>query len=111
MNGHHSTAKTVNKTHSWKIPDKFVNLEFADFLLNTNDLNVERRPIKDSYGSVQEWSEHYQLWESHGITLDALLKLLDEKGCAIINKKENYVQYHIGNIALLEAEIRTRIKG
>lgn len=100
----------ANKTKRWKIPDKFVNSDFADFLLNTNELDRDARPITGG-GSVQEWANYYQLWELHGIDLDAILELLDEKGCAKINKKENYIQYHHQCSAYLEAEIRARIKG
>ena len=102
-------TKRANETKKWKIPDKFVNSDFADFLLNINDLDREAMPITGG-GSLQEWADHYQLWESHGIDSDAILKLFDDKGCAKIYKKENYFQYHHQNMAYLETEIRARIK-
>ena len=104
----------AEKTKRWKIPDKFINNEFANFILNINVLAVsgkvvDKRPIKDAFGSVDEWANHFQLWELHGIDLDAILKLFSKKGCAKIFKKENYIQYHHQNMAYLETEIRARI--
>jgi hypothetical protein len=101
--------KRSSKTKKWDIPDKFINSDFADFLLNVNDLDRDMIPITGG-GSLQEWADHYQLWESHGIDLDAIVKLLDDKGCGKINKKENHFQYHHQNITYLEMEIRARIK-
>ena len=100
-------TKRANKTRKWKIPDKFVNSDFADFLLNINELDREAMPIIGG-GSLQEWADHYQLC---GIDVDAILKLFDDKGCAKINKEENYCQYHHQNMTYLEAEIRARSKG
>lgn len=105
----------AEKTKRWKIPDKFINKDFADFIENINVLEalgkvVDKRPIKNAFGSVEEWANHFQLWELHGIDLDDLLKLFREKGCAKIFKKKNYIQYHHQNMAYLEAEIRARIK-
>jgi hypothetical protein len=106
----------AEKTKRWRIPDKFINEDFANFLLNINvlsenDVYRDERPIKDAFGSVDEWADHFQLWDLHGIDLDAILKLLSDKGCARIFKKENYIKYHHQNMAYLEAEIRARIKG
>lgn len=107
-------TKRAEKTKKWKIPEKFINNDFANFILNINVLeenNVVRdtRPIKDAFGSVDEWANHYQLWESHGIDLDSILKLFRDKGCAVVFRHENYIQYHHQNMAYLEAEIRARI--
>jgi hypothetical protein len=105
----------ADKTKRWKIPAKFLNDDFANFILNINVLEEngkvrDNRPIKDAFGSVQEWADHFQLWESHGVDLDAILHLLSDKGCVKIFKKENYVKYHHQNMAYLEAEIRARVK-
>lgn len=100
----------TKKTKRWKIPDKFINGEFADFIYNINDLGKDERPIKDSYGSLEEWTNHYQLLELHGSDLGDILKLFNEKGCVKIVKKENYIQYHHQNMSYLEMEIRARIK-
>lgn len=101
----------AEKTKRWKIPDKFINEDFANFLLNMNDLNRNERPIKDAFGSIEEWANHFQLWESHGIDLDDILELFKGKGCAKIFQKENYIQYYHQNMAYLETEIRARIMG
>ena len=105
----------AKKTRRWKIPDKFINGDFADFILNINVLEEndkvrDTRPIKNAYGSVEEWANHFQLWELHGIDLNAILKLFSEKGCVKVFKKENYIKYHHQNMAYLEKEIRARIK-
>jgi hypothetical protein len=103
------------KTKRWKIPDKFINPEFADFIQNINVLKlngkvVDKRPIKESFGSLEEWANYFQLWELHGIDLDSILKLFGEKGCGKIFIKENCFQYHHQNLAYLEEEIRARYK-
>jgi len=105
----------AEKTKKWKIPDKFINEVFANFILNINVLEVndkvmDERPIKNAFGSVDEWANHFQLWELHGIALEAILKLFSDKGCARIFKKENYIKYHHQNMAYLETEIRARIE-
>lgn len=105
----------AKKTRRWKILDKFLNEDFANFILNINVLKalgkmVDKRPIKNAFGSIEEWANHFQLWELHGIDLDAILKLFSEKGCAKIFRKENYIQYHHQNMAYLETEIRARIR-
>lgn len=103
----------AEKTKRWKIPDKFINYDFFNFLNNTFPLE-ENGEIRDTRtitggGSVQEWADYYQLWELHGIDLDAILKLLEDKGCAKIHKKENYLQYHHQNMTYLATEIKARI--
>ena len=109
-------AGRSEKMKKWKIPDKFINPEFADFILNINVLEfngkmMDKRPISESFGSLGEWATHFQLWELHGIHLDSILKLFSEKGCGKIFVKENYFQYHHQNLAYLEEEIRARYKG
>ena len=104
----------TESTRKWRIPDKFLNWDFADFLNNTFPLevgNCERNLIEiNGFGSVNEWANHYQLKEMHGITLDSALKLLDDKGCIIeLNKKENIIQYHHQNIAYMLMEIWGRL--
>lgn len=69
----------------------------------------DTRPIKDAFGSLDEWANHFQLWESHGIDLDSILKLFSDKGCAKVFKKQNYIQYHSQNLAYLQAEIKARM--
>lgn len=105
----------AEKTKKWKIPDKFINIDFVNFIENINVLKaqgkvVDKRPIKNAFGSIEEWANHFQLWELHGIDLDAILKLFSEKGCAKIFRKENYIQYHHQNIVYLQTEISARIK-
>ena len=39
--------KRAKKTRRWKIPDKFINEDFANFILNTNDQNLNERPIEN----------------------------------------------------------------
>jgi hypothetical protein len=100
-------------TKKWKIPDKFINAGFADFLNNTFPLE-EGKKERDTiaitgFASVKEYADHFQLQENYGITLDAILKLLDDKGCIEINKKENRLKYHHQNIEYLRVEIMARI--
>ena len=102
-------TKRAEKTKLWKIPDKFINEDFANFILNINDLDRELILIEGG-GSLQEWADYFQLRELHGIDTNAILKLFDDKGCAKINKKENNFEYHHQNMAYLETEIRARIK-
>lgn len=103
-------TKRVEKTKNWKIADKFINDDFANFILNINDLDVYKRPINDAYGSIQEWADHFQLQEIHGIYLDDILKLFEDKGCVKIFKRDNYVNFHHQNMVYLETEIRARNK-
>jgi hypothetical protein len=100
-------TKRASKTRKWKIPDNFVNSDFVDLLAKINELNREAMPII-GVGSLEEWAEHYQVC---GTDVDAIVKLFDDKGCAKINMKENFCQYHHQNMIYLEAEIRARIKG
>jgi len=93
----------------WVIPDKYKNENFANFILNINDLNMEFRRIKEGWGSMEEWAHHYQLWESLGITLEGLLRFLSNKGCIEIKRKENLVRLHHDNLELLRTEIMRRI--
>ena len=71
---------------------------------------VDERPIKNAFGSVDEWANHFQLWDLQGIDLEDILKLFSNKGCAKIFKKENYIKYHHQNMMYLETEIRARMK-
>ena len=97
----------VEKTRRWKIPDKFINKEFAIFILNVNDLLVN----EISFENIVGYANNFRLQELHGIDLDDILKLFRDKGCAKIFKKDNYIQYHHQNLLYLEAEIRARIEG
>jgi len=104
----------TEKTRNWKIPEKFLNLDFVNFLANINVIEVcgkkiDKIPIKDAFGSIDEWANHFQLWEIHGIDLDSILKLFSDKGCAKISKRDNYIQHHIQNIMYLQKEIEARI--
>ena len=106
--------KATAESQKWKIPHKFVNDEFVSFLscllpLDEGSQAVRRRPIKGE-GSLQELTNDYQLLILHSTDLDDILKLLEEKGCAKINRRENYIQYFTQDIARLIAEIRARIK-
>jgi hypothetical protein len=108
-------SKRTEETMKWDIPSVFINYEFSNFLNNTFPLaecGVERdvRAIT-GFGSVDEWADHYELYYGHGITLDAILKLLKEKDCLLeVNKKENYLKYHHQNVEYLRVEIEARIK-
>jgi hypothetical protein len=102
-------------TRKWRIPNKFLNRNFADFLNNTFPLEVGNREKNQieitGDGSVAEYVFYFQLEEIHGITLDSVLKLLNDKGCIIkLNKKENIIQYHHQNIAYLQGEIQGRLR-
>jgi len=97
-----------------KIPDKFIDADFANFILNINVLEengraVDKRSIKDAFGSVEEWADYYQLASLHGIALDDILKLFRENCCARVFRKANYIQYNDQNLASLETEIRARL--
>ena len=105
----------IEKTKKWKIPEKFVNIEFVNFLMNINVLEIcgkkiDKIPIKDAFGSVDEWANEFQLWELHGIDLDSILKLFSYKGCAKVSRKDNYIQHHPQNIMYLQKEIEARIE-
>jgi len=101
-------------TRKWRIPGKFINDDFVNFLSffipleKNNDTKNQRRITGE--GSVQEWADDYQLRILHGIDLSDILKLLEEKGYADTHEKENYIQYRAQDIAQLIAEIRARIK-
>jgi len=106
-------SKRSEKTKRWKIPDKFINEDFSTFILNINVLEdcgkyVDTRPIRDAFGSIDEWANHFQLWDLHGIDTDSIVKLFSDKGCAKIIKKDNYIQYHHQNLEYLRLEIDAR---
>lgn len=106
-------ANRTEESRKWKIAQKFINDDFVDFLswfvpLEENDESGNQRPITGQ-GSVQEWANDYQLRILHSIDLGDILKLLDDKGCVEIHKKENYVQYRTQDIMRLLDEISARI--
>ena len=107
--------KRTNNTNRWNIPDKFINYDFAGFLDNTFP-ESEGHKIRDEryiegYGSIVDYAYYYQLEQSHGITLNAILKLLDDKGClSELNRKDNYLKYNFPNVNRLRIEILARIK-
>jgi len=111
----HVELSRSDKTKRWNIPDKFINCDFVRFLNNTfpiSEAHQERdfRTLR-GYGSVKEYADYFQLQENHGITLEAILKLLNDKGCFLkLNKKENFLKYHNQNIQHLRVEIEARIK-
>jgi len=78
-------SNRTDETKRRKIPDKFINREFYDFLNNTfplEEAHIERDLLRiNGYNSDHEWADHYQLEEIYGITLNAILKLLNDKGC------------------------------
>lgn len=92
----------------WVIPDKYKNENFVSFIVYINDLDRKLMSIKDG-GSMEEMANYYQLWESHGISLEGLLRFLSNKGCIEIKRKENMVQLHHNNLELLRKEIQRRI--
>lgn len=97
-------------TKRWRIPDKFINYDFYNFLLNSFNIENDSRRII-GFGSVQEYADYFQLQEHHGITLKAILKLLNDKCCIIeLNKKENLLKYQYQDVEQLRIEIEARIK-
>jgi hypothetical protein len=108
-------SSRAEKTRRWRIADKFINDDFTNFLLNAfplelNAIEVDRTHLT-GFGSIQEYANHFQLQDLHGITLDAIIKLLDDKDCILeISRKENRLQYHHQNIEYLRVEIMARIK-
>lgn len=98
------------KTKRWKIPEKFLNLEFTSFLNNAFPIEISGKEVdKVNLDDIKDWIYHFQLWELHGIDVTSILKLLSDKGCAKIFKKNEYIQYHHQNLAYLQSEIRARI--
>lgn len=104
----------TKESKKWKIPHKFINDDFVNFLsflipLGENHSSENQKPITGE-NSLQEWANDYQLRILHSIDLRDILKLLEEKGYAEIHENENYIQYFTQDIARLIAEIRARIK-
>ncbi len=102
-------------TTRWRIPDKFINYDFAAFIDNTFPKSEGRKKVEFrtlvGFNSVSEWAYYFQLQEIYGITVDAILKLLDDKGCILeLNRKENFLRYHRPNITRLWSEILARIE-
>jgi len=69
---------------------------------------INERPIKDDFGSLDEWIREFNLSNKHDIDIDSILRLLDEKGCAKIFREKNKVIFHRQNTKYLETEIRAR---
>lgn len=105
-----------NKFKHSKIPEKYLNYDFLNFVINTfplevNGMKITVKPIRNRFGSLEEWSYHFQLEEFHGITLQALIKFLYDKGCiTTIDRKENVVHYHQQNIIDFINELEDRLK-
>ena len=109
-----STNRT-KETRNWKIPDKFVNNDFASFLsvlfhLGDSHETKYRRPIKGE-DSVQEWADTYQLQILHSIDLGDVLNLLKNKGYVEVHEEANYIRFRHQNVARLVAEIKARAQG
>jgi hypothetical protein len=104
-----------DETKKWRISDKFINYDFVAFIDNTFPKSEGRKKVEFrtlvGFNSVSEWAYYFQLQEIFGITVDAILKLLDDKGCILeLNRKENYLRYHRPNITRLWSEIHARIE-
>ena len=104
----------AEKTKRWKIPEKFINIEFTNFLCNINVLELNNKyidtiPIKNDADCIVAYINRFRLWELHGIDLHRILNLLRDTGCAIIKKKDNYIKYHHQNLEYLMNEINARI--
>jgi len=105
--------KRTEESRKWKIPHKFINADFVDFLswftpLEEKGESKNQRPITGE-GSMQERANDYQLRILHSIDLGDILKLLEDKGCVEIHKKENHIRYRTQGILRLLDEISPRI--
>jgi hypothetical protein len=106
--------KRAKKTRGWKIPEKFLNIEFINFIMNINTVEligkpIDKIPIQDDPSSIESWANHFQLWDLHGIDVESILELFSEKGCAQVVRNENYIKYHHQNLVYLQTEISARI--
>ena len=96
-------------TRKWRIANKYLSNDFADFILNINDLDRDAMPIEGG-GSLEEWAYHFQLKELYGITLEGLLRFFDNTGCVEVKRKENLVLLNHNVLELLRQEIIRRIE-
>jgi hypothetical protein len=107
--------KNSDKVKRWRIPDKYLNDDFVDFILKINAIEVNGKYIDEmkiyyTKGSLQEWVTVYKLSDKYGITVEDILRLFDNKGCALIHRQENYITYHQSNLASLREEIQAKLK-